>query len=158
MKTAVSGMNAQANRLSTVSDNIANVNTSGYKAVSTAFSSLVLPSGSGNYNSGGVTTTVRQAVSDQGDISYTTSGYDLAISGDGFFIVQGADGVPVLTRAGDFTKDDSGNLVNSAGFTLMGYPWGSSAPAVVVNGFDGLVPINVLGDQKLARTVHGPAT
>jgi flagellar hook protein FlgE len=149
MKTAVSGMNAQANRLSTVSDNIANVNTSGYKAVSTAFSSLVLPSGAGNYNSGGVSTTVRQAVSAQGDISYTTSGYDLAISGDGFFIVEGADGVPVLTRAGDFTKDDSGNLVNSAGFTLMGYPWGASAPAVVVNGFDGLVPINVLGDQKL---------
>lgn len=160
MKTAVSGMNAQANRLSTVSDNIANVNTSGYKAVSTAFSSLVLPSGSGNYNSGGVTTTVRQAVSDQGDISYTTSGYDLAISGDGFFIVQGADGVPVLTRAGDFTKDDTGNLVNSAGFTLMGYPWGSSAPAVVVNGFDGLVPINVLGDQKLAAvpTANGTWT
>ncbi len=149
MKTAVSGMNAQANRLSTVSDNIANVNTTGYKAVSTAFSSLVLPSTSGNYSSGGVTTTVRQAVSDQGDISYTTSGYDLAISGDGFFIVQGGDGVPVLTRAGDFTKDDNGNLVNSAGFTLMGYPWGASAPAVVVNGFDGLVPINVLGDQKL---------
>lgn len=160
MKTAVSGMNAQANRLSTVSDNIANVNTSGYKAVSTAFSSLVLPSGSGNYNSGGVSTTVRQAVSDQGDISYTTSGYDLAISGDGFFIVQGADGVPVLTRAGDFTKDDSGNLVNSAGFTLMGYPWGASAPAVVVNGFDGLVPINVLGDQKLAAvpTANGSWT
>jgi len=44
MKTAVSGMNAQANRLSTVADNIANVNTSGYKAVSTSFSSLVLPS------------------------------------------------------------------------------------------------------------------
>jgi flagellar hook protein FlgE len=158
MKTAVSGMNAQANRLSTVSDNIANVNTSGYKAVSTAFSSLVLPSGSGNYNSGGVTTTVRQAVSDQGDISYTTSGYDLAISGDGFFIVQGGDGVPVLTRAGDFTKDDSGNLVNSAGFTLMGYPWGSSAPAVVVNGFDGLVPINVLGDQKLAAVPTSTGT
>lgn len=158
MKTAVSGMNAQANRLSTVSDNIANVNTTGYKAVSTAFSSLVLPSGAGNYNSGGVSTTVRQAVSDQGDISYTTSGYDLAISGDGFFIVQGADGVPVLTRAGDFTKDDNGNLVNSAGFTLMGYPWGASAPAVVVNGFDGLVPINVLGDQKLEAVATSKGT
>ncbi|MGV2102622.1 flagellar hook protein FlgE [Rhizobium sp. 21-4511-3d] len=149
MKTAVSGMNAQANRLSTVADNIANANTTGYKAVSTAFSSLVLPSTAGNYNSGGVQSSVRQAVSAQGDISYTTSGYDLAISGDGFFIVQGADGTPVLTRAGDFTKDGSGNLVNSAGFTLMGYPWGASAPAVVVNGFDGLVPINVMGDQKL---------
>ena len=143
MKTAVSGMNAQANRLSTVSDNIANVNTTGYKAVSTSFSSLVLPSSNGNYNSGGVQTSVRQAVSDQGDISYTTSSTDLAISGDGFFIVQGADGTPVLTRAGDFTKDDEGNLVNSAGFQLMGYSYDSGAPAVVVNGFDGLVPVNV---------------
>ncbi|MBB4218365.1 MULTISPECIES: flagellar hook protein FlgE [Rhizobium] len=143
MKTAVSGMNAQANRLSTVADNIANVNTSGYKAVSTSFSSLVLPSSGGNYNSGGVQTSVRQAVSDQGDISYTTSGTDLAISGDGFFIVQGADGTPVLTRAGDFTKDDEGNLVNSAGFQLMGYSYDSGSPAVVVNGFDGLVPVNV---------------
>ncbi|RFB98191.1 flagellar hook protein FlgE [Rhizobium leguminosarum bv. trifolii] len=143
MKTAVSGMNAQANRLSTVSDNIANVNTTGYKAVSTSFSSLVLPSSGGNYNSGGVQTSVRQAVSDQGDISYTTSTTDLAISGDGFFIVQGADGTPVLTRAGDFTKDDEGNLVNAAGFGLMGYSYNSGSPAVVVNGFDGLVPVNV---------------
>ncbi|MBB3656264.1 flagellar hook protein FlgE [Rhizobium sp. BK650] len=143
MKTAVSGMNAQANRLSTVGDNIANVNTTGYKAVSTSFSSLVLPSSGGNYNSGGVQTSVRQAVSDQGDISYTTSTTDLAISGDGFFIVQGPDGTPVLTRAGDFQKDDEGNLVNAAGFQLMGYSYNSGAPAVVVNGFDGLVPVNV---------------
>jgi flagellar hook protein FlgE len=143
MKTAVSGMNAQANRLSTVADNIANVNTTGYKSVSTAFSSLVLPSSSGNYNSGGVQTSVRQSVSAQGDISYTTSGYDLAISGDGFFIVESPDGVPVLTRAGDFTTDDEGNLVNGAGFKLMGYSYDSGAPAVVVNGFSGLVPVNV---------------
>ncbi|NKL33528.1 flagellar hook-basal body complex protein [Rhizobium leguminosarum bv. viciae] len=143
MKTAVSGMNAQANRLSTVADNIANVNTTGYKAVSTSFSSLVLPSSGGNYNSGGVQTSVRQAVSDQGDISYTTSTTDLAISGDGFFIVQGPDGTPVLTRAGDFTKDDEGNLVNAAGFMLMGYSYDAGSPAVVVNGFDGLVPVNV---------------
>ncbi|KQV68358.1 flagellar hook protein FlgE [Rhizobium sp. Root1220] len=143
MKTAVSGMNAQANRLSTVADNIANANTAGYKAVSTAFSSLVLPSSSGNYNSGGVQTSIRQSVSQQGDISYTTSGHDLAISGDGFFIVQSPDGVPVLTRAGDFTKDPDGNLVNSAGFKLMGYSYDAGAPAVVVNGFSGLVPINV---------------
>ena len=143
MKTAVSGMNAQANRLSTVADNIANVNTTGYKSVSTSFSSLVLPSSGGNYNSGGVQSSVRQSVSDQGDISYTTSSTDLAISGDGFFIVQGADGTPVLTRAGDFQKDDEGNLVNAAGFMLMGYSYDSGAPAVVVNGFDGLVPVNV---------------
>jgi flagellar hook protein FlgE len=155
MKTAVSGMNAQANRLSTVSDNIANANTTGYKAVSTTFSSLVLPSTAGNYNSGGVQTSVRQSVSLQGDMTYTTSGTDLAISGDGFFIVQSPDGVPVLTRAGDFTPDKNGNLVNAAGFALMGYPYTSGSPAVVVNGFAGLVPINV--DQSGLTAIESTA-
>lgn len=143
MKTAVSGMNAQANRLGTVSDNIANANTTGYKEASTSFSSLVLPSGNGSYNSGGVETTVRYAIDQQGDVSYTTSATDLAIQGNGFFVVQSASGQSFLTRAGDFQPDDQGNLVNSAGFTLMGYPYSSGAPSVVVNGFGGLVPINV---------------
>ncbi|MBB3455707.1 flagellar hook protein FlgE [Rhizobium sp. BK313] len=143
MKTAVSGMNAQANRLGTVSDNIANANTTGYKEASTSFSSLVLPSSNGSYNSGGVETTVHYAISQQGDVSYTTSNTDLAIQGNGFFVVQGASGQTFLTRAGDFSPDDQGNLVNSAGFTLMGYPYGSGSPSVVVNGFSGLVPINV---------------
>lgn len=48
-----------------------------------------------------------------------------------------------MTRAGDFAPDANGNLVNSAGYTLMGYSYASGAPAVVVNGFDGLIPINV---------------
>jgi flagellar hook protein FlgE len=143
MKTAVSGMNAQANRLSTVSDNIANSSTTGYKEATTSFSSLVLPSGSGNYNSGGVQTTVQYAISQQGNISYTTTGTDLAIQGSGFFVVSDAAGTPYMTRAGDFQPDSSGNLVNAAGFTLMGYSYGSGSPSVVVNGFNGLVPINV---------------
>ena len=143
MKTAVSGMNAQANKLSTVSDNIANVNTTAYKSASASFSSLILPSGGGNYNSGSVETNVSYSVTQQGDAISTSSGTDLSIRGAGFFVVQAADGSTVLTRAGDFTPDANGNLVNSAGYTLMGYSYASGAPAVVVNGFDGLVPINV---------------
>jgi flagellar hook protein FlgE len=143
MKTAVSGMNAQANKLSTVSDNIANVNTTGYKSATASFSSLILPSGGGNYNSGSVETNISYSVSQQGDAISTSSSSDLSIRGAGFFVVQGADGSTVLTRAGDFTPDANGNLVNSAGYTLMGYSYASGAPAVVVNGFDGLVPINV---------------
>lgn len=143
MKTAVSGMNAQANKLSTVSDNIANVNTTGYKSASTSFSSLILPSGGGNYNSGSVETNVSYSVTQQGDTISTSSSSNLSIQGAGFFVVQGADGKTVLTRAGDFTPDANGNLVNSAGYTLMGYSYQSGAPAVVVNGFDGLIPINV---------------
>ena len=56
MRTGVSGMNAQANRLSTVADNIANSGTTGYKRSSTEFSSLIIPNATGNYTSGGVTT------------------------------------------------------------------------------------------------------
>ena len=143
MKTAVSGMNAQANRLSVVSDNISNSNTTGYKTASTSFSSLVLPSGNGNYTSGGVSTSVRYSVTDQGDLTYTTSNTDLALQGNGFFVVQDASGKNYLTRAGDFTKAANGDLVNSAGFTLMGYPYTSGTPSVVVNGFGNLTPINV---------------
>jgi flagellar hook protein FlgE len=143
MKTAVSGMNAQSNRLSTVGDNIANSSTVGYKRASTAFSSLVLPSTSGSYTSGGVQTNVRYSISEQGGISYTTSSTDLAIQGEGFFIVSDTAGTPVLTRAGSFQKDSEGYLVNAAGYQLMGYPYGSNPPAAVVNGFNGLEAINI---------------
>lgn len=142
MKTAVSGMNAQANRLSTVSDNIANSATTGYKSASTSFSSLVLPTTAGAYNSGGVATSVQYSISQQGGLSYTSSTTDMAIQGNGFFVVQDAAGTPYLTRAGDFSPDQNGNLKNAAGYTLMGYSYGSGSPSVVVNGFDGLVPIN----------------
>ena len=144
MRTGVSGMNAQANRLSTVADNIANANTTGYKKASTQFSSLILPTTGGAYNSGGVTTDVRYSISQQGTFSYTTSATDLAINGQGFFIVNGADGVEYLTRAGAFTVMDDGSMVNSAGFKLMGYEYSSTDdPTIVVNGFDGLKEINL---------------
>jgi flagellar hook protein FlgE len=143
MKTAVSGMNAQSNRLGTVGDNIANSGTTGYKRASTAFSSLVLPSTAGSYSSGGVQTNVRYSIADQGVISYTNSTTDLAIQGEGFFIVSDQNGSPYLTRAGSFQKDANGYLVNAAGFQLMGYPYGSNPPAAVVNGFNGLEAINI---------------
>jgi len=143
MKTAVAGMNAQANRLGTVGDNIANSSTVGYKRASTEFSSLVLPSGSSSYQSGGVTTNVRYSISEQGNLAYTTSSTDLAIQGNGFFVVQSANEQAYLTRAGAFQKDSEGYLINSAGYKLMGYSYAAGTPAAVVNGFDGLVPIQI---------------
>jgi flagellar hook protein FlgE len=122
MRTGVSGMAAQSNKLSTVSDNIANVNTTGYKRASTEFSSLILKSGSGSYDSGAVQTDVRYAISDQGSLHFTTSTTDLAVQGNGFFVVQNSGGADFLTRAGSFVPDSQGNLVNAAGFYLMGYP------------------------------------
>ncbi|MHA7969755.1 flagellar hook protein FlgE [Rhizobium sp. CAU 1783] len=146
MRTGVSGMNAQANRLGTVADNIANSSTVGYKKASVQFSSMILPSTAGAYNSGGVETEVRYSISDQGTFSYTKSPTDLAINGDGFFIVSGDDGVEYLTRAGSFVLQDDGTLKNTAGYTLMGYEYDSAAdPTIVVNGFDGLSEVNLSG-------------
>jgi flagellar hook protein FlgE len=137
-------MSAQANRLATVADNIANVNTNGYKRASTEFSSLLIESNhaASSYTSGSVLTEVRNAISEQGSLISTTSTTDLAIRGDGFFVVTDAAGTPYLTRAGSFVKDENGALVNAGGFKLMGYPLTNGQPPVVVNGFSGLLPVS----------------
>jgi len=150
MRTGVSGMNAQANRLSSVADNIANSNTTGYKRSSTEFSSLVVPSATSSYTSGGVSTTVRNAVSQQGDLRFTTSTTDLAVNGNGFFIVQDQAGNTFMTRSGSFIPDDQGRLVNAAGFTLMGYSYANGTPATNANGFAGLEAIDISQNESSA--------
>ncbi|MEI9402769.1 flagellar hook protein FlgE [Mesorhizobium argentiipisi] len=151
MRTGVSGMNAQANRLSAVADNIANSDTTGYKRSSAEFSTLIMPGTGGAYNSGGVTTTIRSAVSTQGVMTYTTSVSDLAVNGDGFFVVQDAGGTPYLTRAGSFVPDAQGRLVNAAGYQLMAYSYANGDPAATANGFEGLVPVQI-SDQQMTAT------
>lgn len=145
MRTGVSGMQGQSNRLGTVADNIANANTNGYKKSMTEFSTLVVSSGgTGTYSSGGVVSNVRAAISRQGVIQYTPSATDLAIYGDGFFVVQDTSGQPFLSRAGSFVPDDEGRLVNAAGFYLMGYSFENGTPTPVGNSFAGLEPIRVI--------------
>ncbi|HEV7257058.1 MAG TPA: flagellar hook protein FlgE [Bosea sp. (in: a-proteobacteria)] len=143
MRTGVSGMAAQGSKLGAVSDNIANVNTVGYKRASTEFSSLISEGNHSEYNSGGVETTTRYAISDEGLIMGSTSKTDLAIKGNGFFVVTDAGGTPYMTRAGAFVKNGSQELVNSAGFYLMGYPIQNGQPTVVANSLDGLERINL---------------
>lgn len=143
MRTGVSGMAAQASRIGVVADNMANVNTIGYKGSSAQFSSFILNSQSGAYNPGGVTTTIRQNVTQQGALQYTTSTTDLAVNGNGFFVVADANGSPFLTRAGAFVPDGEGRLINSAGYQLMGYPLTGGDPNVVVNALQGLEPVNI---------------
>jgi flagellar hook protein FlgE len=150
MRTGVSGMQGQASKLSTIADNIANANSNGYKRFSTEFSTLVVNSGSGNYNSGGIVTTVRQAVSQQGVLQYSNSASDLAIDGAGFFVVQDAAGNSFLTRAGSFVPDAEGQLINAAGYYLTGYSYANGEPSVVVNSFDGLEPVTITGTELTA--------
>ena len=143
MRTSVSGMSAQSNKLSTVADNIANVNTVGYKRGDTQFSSLVLPSTNGAYNSGSVATNVRYAITDPGSTTFTTSKTDLAVNGNGYFLVSDSSGKIMLTRAGSFVPDSAGNLLNTAGYYLMGYSLANGAPTITANGTNGLTKVNI---------------
>ena len=152
MRTGVSGMNAQSNRLGTIADNIANSSTAGYKRASTEFSSLLLNDTVSAYNSGGVETKVRYGISQQGVLSATTSPFDMAIRGAGFMLVADTDGSIALTRSGAFVPNGDGQLINSAGYTLLGYPLGDGGPVpTVINGTAGLVPVNVSGGGMRAE-------
>lgn len=142
MRTSTSGMAAQENLLASVSDNIANSSTTGYKRSSQEFSTIVLENAVAAYQSGAVESSTRTFASQQGALNYTSSATDLAISGSGFFVVKDASGAVNLTRAGSFVKDGQGNLVNAANDMLLGYPSaGGTTP--VSNGFAGLQPINL---------------
>jgi flagellar hook protein FlgE len=143
MRTASSGMEAQSNRLSTVADNIANVSTTGYKRAFTEFSSFIPNQSTTEYNSGNVQTNLRRAVSEQGTFRYTTSTTDLAVNGNGLFLVSDTNGQVFLTRAGSFVPDGDGELINAGGFKLMGYSLVNGQPPVVANGTAGLEVINI---------------
>ena len=147
LNTGVSGMAAQANMLSTIGDNIANSSTTGYKSATVAFETMLGNQSDGSYTAGGVQTQIRYGIADQGTLTSTSSVTDLAVKGNGFFVVQGTNGATALTRAGSFVPDASGDLVNAAGYKLMGYNLtdGSSATA---NGTGGLQVIN-LSKQSL---------
>ena len=149
MMIGVSGLDANSRALSVSSSNIANVNTVGYKASGNAFSTLLASAvGSGDVSSAGVVANQAQNVTQQGGITSTQSATDLALSGNGFFVVSpnlagsGNAGQSLLyTRAGSFTPDSSGNLRNTAGLYLMGWPLDANG-AVPTNRND-LTNINV---------------
>lgn len=120
----VSGLGSQSNKIGIVSNNISNVNTVGYKQGSAAFNTLVVPGAStGAFSPGGVLGNNRQLVAQQGLIQATTSVTDVAISGNGLFVVNtksDGTGDTIYTRAGSFAPDANGNFKNAAGFYLQG--------------------------------------
>ncbi len=144
LNASVSGMAAQANTLSTISDNIANANTTGYKDASTQFQDMLNETSTSSYNAAGVSTFVSYNISGQGQLAPASSSTDLGIQGNGFFLVTNGSGATYLTRAGAFTQSKTGTLVNAAGFTLLGYSTASGSTAA--DGVTALQPINVTGD------------
>jgi flagellar hook protein FlgE len=122
--TGVSGLNANGQWLSVIGDNIANVNTVGYKGSRISFGDILsatMSGASGTSQVGrGVLVGGVSPIFSQGTFESTASGLDLAIDGDGFFIVSNAGAIE-YTRAGDFKLDSNGNVVNPGGAILQGY-------------------------------------
>ncbi len=121
--SGVSGLTSNGTAIGVISDNISNINTTGFKGGGASFSSLV----TGNLAGGGSIAQARSEINQQGLIQATGITTDLAISGQGFFVVaDSSSGETFYTRAGSFREDNQGNLVNAAGFVLRGWPLDSS--------------------------------
>jgi len=146
MRAAVSGLAAQSSRMAAISDNIANSQTVGYKRVAVDFSTMVQQGQGqgGSFSAGGVTAGARTEISKTGLIQAGSSTTDMAVAGNGFFVVQGGDERTALTRAGSFRPDALGNLVNSAGYYLMGWPVGPDGTVgnVDYDSLNGLQRVN----------------
>lgn len=149
MTTAISGMNAQSNKMGNISDNIANVSTLSYKKIGTSFSTLVTASSRSMHNPAGVSSAPQYNIGLGGNIQASSSPTSMAIDGNGFFPVQnapnttdtvGLDKQRFYTRKGDFTADKDGNLVNSSGYYLLGWQYDIPTGDLVSKN---LVPVNV---------------
>lgn len=153
MLAGASGMRANSSALASISDNIANVNTVGYKRMRSDFTALLNSQNrQTTYNAGGVLSTSAPLMSEQGSAQASSVPTHLAISGTGFFVVRGrsddatARDPYFYTRAGQFTADSDGYLKNTAGYFLQGWPVDSTGN-VTANPTDlnGLEPIRVSG-------------
>ncbi len=142
MQSGISGLAAQSTAMGAISDNISNVNTVGYKNNSVAFSTLVTKqTSSTHYSPGGVQPVSKQGINTQGLLAANSSSTAMAVSGNGYFVVNsaahpGESDTWAYTRAGDFDIDDKGYLKNTAGFYLQGWsllPWDGNSNATVVN-------------------------
>lgn len=115
---ALTGLNAVTQQLDTISHNIANSGTVGFKSSRTEFGSVYADSKGMGVEVIGTT----QSISQGGSLVSTNRNLDLAISGGGFFVVKGGNGDTQYTRAGVFGQDKSNFLINATGQRLQGYP------------------------------------
>jgi flagellar hook protein FlgE len=150
LRTSVSGLNAQATKLSGISNNIANSSTVGYKRVDTQFESLVLEGSSNGASAlAGTSAHNRVEISKLGQVQSTGIDTDIAVNGSGFLVVNdsaGSTGKYLATRSGSFRSDANGNLVNAGGYYLQGVKLGADGLPlgnVGDNNVDSLTTVNV---------------
>lgn len=140
----LTGLEADSTALNTIGNNLANLNTTAFKKQNTEFQDLFYQqlgvSGSNDPLLAGMGTGVASTSTDfsQGTMTTTSNATDMAVSGNGFFVVQ-QNGVQELTRAGNFSLDNTGNLITADGQQVMGYP----ATGGVVNTNAPLTALNI---------------
>jgi flagellar hook protein FlgE len=157
LNASVAGLASNATRLATISDNIANSATFGYKRAVTDFHSMVISSGRGTYSAGGVRTTSTRLVDQKASLVATGNATDLAVRGRGMIPVTTESSVAanngenplLLSTTGSFRPDDQGYLRSPAGLVLMGWPAnvGGTVPTFPRDSVDGLEPIRINSNQ-----------
>jgi len=162
LNAGVAGLNANANKLATISDNIANSSTYGYKRVQADFYSVVVHSDIGTmYSAGGVRSTSMRLIDERGPLIGTSNSTDLAVDGRGFMAVTTIDAVarglgnlPIsLTTTGSFKADADGIMRNQTGQVLMGWPANpdGSLGNYSRDSFTDLIPVKVDQNQYVAN-------
>jgi flagellar hook protein FlgE len=138
---ALSGLTADTSALDIVGNNLANLNTTGYKDSTASFYDLLAQSSGGGaiQIGGGVSATFSQRQFTQGSIQFSGGSFDAAIQGNGFFIVRNKAGDTLYTRAGNFQLDGDGNLVTSTGQFVQG--WMSTNGVLSTSGATGNITI-----------------
>src|SRR5690606_14179650 len=151
------GLRAHQTMMDVTGNNLSNVNTVGYKASRTTFEDTlyqtVRGSTSGTAATGGgtnpmqlglgVATASVDGVFNQGSMMLTNRATDVAIQGEGFFVVQDPTGGRLYTRAGNFGWDNSGNFVTPAGHLVVGWNGASPPDGTAPNTGGAPGPINV---------------
>lgn len=133
----LSGLNAASKNLDVIGHNIANANTTGFKSSRAEFAEAVasaVGSASGQNSGIGVNVAAVTQQFRQGPITTTGNNLDVAINGNGFFVVRQPDGSTAYTRAGNFGLDKQGNLKTVQGDNVMGYPVDATTGKVLAGG------------------------
>ncbi|MEL6519598.1 MAG: flagellar hook-basal body complex protein [Pseudomonadota bacterium] len=162
LNAGVAGLNSNASRLASISDNIANSATYGYKKVRTDFASMVTSSGSGAYSAGGVRVNNQRLVDQTSSLVTTSNATDLAVRGRGFLPVttESSLGTDVtgnfpmfLTTTGSFRTDAEGLLKSQSGLVLLGWPANpdGTIPDNPRDTADALQPIQINVNQFVAE-------
>ena len=162
---AKTGLNAQQSRMSVISNNLANVNTVGFKRDRASFESLLYQterevgsqtsqntqSPTGLAIGTGVRVAASEKLYSQGNIISTDNSLDMTVEGPGFFQILMPTGQIAYTRSGNFTKDSQGRVVNSSGYPLepaITIP--PEATSITISS-DGIVSVALAGQTKLQQ-------